>query len=147
MRSLIVVAVIAAADVSAHAAATMKRAASGVPRIAFLALVLLPLAGCGVVGPFACTDELTWQVSTAEATVRVGEGVTLSAEAFTCGGAKELPVDIQWSTSDTDVVSVGAGTGRVTGVAEGEAEVVGEDSGPYGIGPLGVAIRVVNQED
>lgn len=106
-------------------------------------LLLAAAAGCGVVGPEICTLELGWTVRPTEATLRVGETVVVSASAWTCGGKKELEVDMRWTTADTTIIIVGQRSGLVVAIGTGNAVLNGEDLGPYGIGPVEVPIDVL----
>lgn len=99
-------------------------------------------SGCGILGPSTCTSELSSRVTPTSATLQVGETVTASAEATTCGGKKSLPVDIRWSSEDGSVASVGKQTGVVTGVGPGATRIVGVDQGEYHIGTVYVQVTV-----
>jgi hypothetical protein len=108
-----------------------------------LALVALSLSACGILGPQACTTELSWSVSPSEATLRVEEAFTATAEGLSCGGREHLAVDMSWSSSDRDVLVIGQESGLAVAVAVGEAVVTGVDHGPYGIPDVAIPVHVV----
>lgn len=47
---------------------------------------------------------------------------------------------MRWSSEGPSVASVDAVSGRVTGRAPGNTTVMGEDLGPYGIGPVFIPV-------
>lgn len=107
------------------------------------ALVILVFVGaCGLVGPEACTDDLRWTVTPTEADLAVGESVTVRAEAFGCGGEEPLQEEMRWSSADPAVASVDEVTGQVTANAPGSTRILGEDVGPYRIGPVEIQVTV-----
>lgn len=90
-----------------------------------------------------CPADLRWDVEPSEATLKVGGTFAAEARAFGCGGSEEWPVDMRWTSSNADVLSVGRESGHVVAVAVGDALVVGTDLGVYAIGPVEISVRVV----
>lgn len=74
--------------------------------------------------------------------MRVGESVTVEAEALGCGGTEDLEEDVRWHSEDPSVATVNEMTGEIAGQTPGETTVFGEDQGPYGIGPLNIPVTV-----
>lgn len=116
----------------------MRRAA-----VKAIALALsVVFGGCGVVGPEACTMELSWRVTPAEAALAMGESITTKAEDYGCGGTDRLEEDMRWSSEDPTVAAVDEMTGQITAQAVGSTTIIGEDMGRYGIGPVQIPVTV-----
>ena len=106
----------------------------------FLAAFLF--AGCGVLSPKVCPTDLRWTVSPSAAELTVGESITARAEALGCGGTERLEEEMRWSSEDSAVAVVDRTTGRVTAQAPGHTRILGEDIGPYRIGPVRIPVTV-----
>ena len=98
--------------------------------------------GCDVLGPSVCPADLRWSVSPREADLTVGESVIARAEALGCGGTERLEEEMRWTSTDPTVATVNEVTGRITARGAGNARVIGEDLGPYRIGPVEVPVTV-----
>ena len=105
--------------------------------------VAMLVGGCGVLGPEACTSDLSWRVTPEEAQLAVGESSIARAEAFGCGGREPLDEDMRWTSADPAVASVDPMTGRITAEAPGNTTIIGEDVGPYRIGPVEIPVTVL----
>jgi uncharacterized protein YjdB len=77
-----------------------------------------------------------------EATLSVGASVTAEARAYGCGGSKRLEESMRWHSEDPSVATVDETTGEITGMNPGGTTVVGEDLGPYRIGPVAIPVTV-----
>ncbi len=106
------------------------------------AAVTMSLVGCDVSDSVVCPADLQWRVTPSEARLAVGESVTVAAEALGCGGTQPLEEDMRWSSEDPAVATVHELTGRITAEAVGGTRIIGEDIGPYGIGPVQVPVSV-----
>ena len=62
----------------------IRRASVGIGAAALM------LCGCDILGPKACTDELSWRVSPTEAVVGVGRSIGISGEGLTGGGERSV---------------------------------------------------------
>lgn len=113
----------------------------GIVSVTLLTTAVL-LGGCSLVGPEACTDDLTWRVSPDEVELALGQSTTVQAEAFGCGGKEPLEEDMRWTSADQEVATVDLTTGRVTAMGTGATAITGEDEGPYGIGPVEIPVTV-----
>lgn len=100
------------------------------------------LGGCGVLDPDLCTGDLSWRVTPTEANLAVGKSVIVEAEALGCGGREPLEEEMRWASEDPAVATVNAMTGRVTAEGAGTTKIIGEDVGPYGIGPVAIPVTV-----
>ncbi len=105
-------------------------------------VVAASVMGCGVLDPDVCTLDLTWRVTPTEASLAVGESVTAKAEAFGCSGRQPLAEEMRWSSDDPTVASVNEITGLISAEATGITKIIGEDMGPYGIGPVEIRVTV-----
>lgn len=70
-----------------------------------------------------CTDELGINLSPREKTIAAGQTFTPSLELTSCGGRKRWRPTVVWLTPDSVVVRVDSITGRITGRAQGSAQV------------------------
>lgn len=86
-------------------------------------LLLAVAPACGLIDPGYCTDELRIALSPQDASVKVGESFTASAQLSTCGGRTSLADDFSWFATDSLVISV-TPAGRVTGLRAGTASAV-----------------------
>lgn len=112
------------------------------PGQAIALTISLLLGGCGVLGPEACDSDLTWRVTPTEANLAVGESITAEAEAFGCSGTEPLEEDMRWHSEDPAVASVNEMTGQIRAEAAGSTIIIGEDLGPYGIGPVEIPVKI-----
>jgi hypothetical protein len=83
-----------------------------------------------------CTDELSIETQPQDTTIVVGQQFTVDVDVTTCGGSERVPVDLRWSADDPAVVQVDERTGRVVGLAAGDALVEATDLGRYGARPF-----------
>jgi hypothetical protein len=102
--------------------------------------LLLAVAGCESFG--VCTDELLFRVTTTEVIISIGESFTPNVAAETCGGARNVPVEVHWSTADSTVAATDVQTGRTTGRRPGVTAITGVDESRFGAGTLTVHVRV-----
>jgi hypothetical protein len=71
-----------------------------------------------------CTDELRINLQPRDPTIAPGESFTAMIELSTCAGRERWRPEVVWRAQDTTVVRVDSLTGRVTGRAIGETQVV-----------------------
>ena len=100
------------------------------------------LGACDAISPAVCTADLQSVVSPTSAVLSVGDSATATAEAFGCGGTQRLEEDMRWSSRDSTVADVDPKTGMVRARSVGQTEIIGEDLGPYGIGPVRIPVEV-----
>jgi len=74
---------------------------------------------------FACTEELTVQMTPAAITLDVGQRFTPTMVLKSCGGYVTVPATITWFTPDSGVVSVNPQTGETTALQAGSGTVRG----------------------
>jgi hypothetical protein len=110
-------------------------------KLAIAPVVLLVLGGCESFG--VCTDELTFRINQTHVTISVGESFTPLVSAETCGGTRDVAVNIRWSTADSTVAAIDAQTGRTTGRRPGLTVIEGVDQSRFGAGSLTVNVRVI----
>jgi hypothetical protein len=103
---------------------------------------LIFFLGCDLLSPKACPADLQWRVTPTEADLRVGESITVRAEALGCGGTEPLEEDMRWISGDPSVAGINEITGRITAIGAGSTTITGEDLGPYHIGPVQISITV-----
>ncbi|HSL69667.1 MAG TPA: Ig-like domain-containing protein [Longimicrobiales bacterium] len=100
---------------------------------------LLSVRGCDLI--MVCTGGIGFAVTPTHKTVRVGETFSAHARAWSCGGGQAVPLDVNWSVSDSAIARVDL-SGRVTGIKAGTASVIGIDRGHYGAGPFRVMVVI-----
>jgi uncharacterized protein YjdB len=83
--------------------------------------VLLLADGCG---PTNCTSELNFTIVPTAASIAVGQSVVTSMILTSCGGREHLADTFRWHSSAPAIASVDSLTGRVTGVAVGQATIM-----------------------
>lgn len=93
-------------------------------RHAFLAGIAAALLGCN--SPFGgvnCPDDLRVERAPADTVIRVGQSCTPHFRFLGCGGTMGLDDVLTFSSTNANVLSVNASSGRATGVAAGEAHI------------------------
>lgn len=80
----------------------------------------------------ACTSELSWRLTPATQTLRIGESFKPEMVLLSCGGKEQLKDTITWSTEDARILAVDSRSGRVSALAAG-ATVVTARAQFYGV--------------
>jgi hypothetical protein len=111
-------------------------------RLLSVVVVPLLLAACDALDPAVCTSDLQVRITPDSATLAVGDTLTVRAEALGCGGTQRLEEEMRWSSEAPSIASVTPVPGLVTAIAPGEVRIVGDDLGPFGIGPVVIPITV-----
>lgn len=93
-------------------------------RTAFLAAFAAALLGCNSpITSAACPDDLRVERAPADTVIRVGQSFTPHFRFLGCGGTMALDDVLTFSSTNADVLSVNASSGRATGIAPGEAHI------------------------
>lgn len=109
-------------------------------RLPIAVALLMAAGGCDAFT--VCTDELTFRVNPTTVTISVGESFTPHVFAETCGGRRNVSVDVRWSTTDSAVARIDAQTGRTTGRRPGLTTIEAVDQSRFGAGSLTINVRV-----
>jgi hypothetical protein len=80
-----------------------------------------PTPPMGNTGPGATVGRIT--ILSGPVTITAGDSAYYSAKAFDNAG-NELPVTLQWSSSNSLILAINPGTGRAKGVSAGSASIV-----------------------
>lgn len=110
--------------------------------LAASAVLAVVLTACDALDPEACTSDLRARVTPARATLAPGDTLTVRAEALGCGGTQGLEEEMRWRSENPSIASVSEIPGLVTAVGAGEVRIIGDDLGPFGIGPVVIPITV-----
>lgn len=105
-------------------------------------LFLGVLASCDDGLGLACDTALDLRVEPKEVVLQVGQSVEPEIELWRCGGRDRISMEVTWVSPDASVVRVSE-TGRLTGVAPGNALVEGVMATSPDLGPVFVSVEVV----
>jgi len=112
----------------------------------FLGVALaLGLTGCTLLSSPSCSTELEVTLSPRDTTIATGTSFTAAVETRTCGGHQTDHPPTTWLLEEPGVVAVDSTSGKVEGLATGDAKVDAVQRrgslGDFSFGTLTVHVR------